>query len=223
MQVFVKPDVPDSLLTLRREYAVMLMKLKTARLPKKSLQKLKEFLSSFCNVNAIETCSTLKKVIDCLTEKSKISIFNIYTLEMCAHCKEISFPVVNGPVEQYKEQLRNFRFITSVQELEHLVLSKVTSQDDFESLTLKLDDNRDSDTLEYLRQLTYYCFGVNSKAFILFKICKGCVSITWFVPTSLVSTLRETAEQHSPKYFSSFGILKVVIGQQVVYNNNNEG
>lgn len=220
VQVYVEPDVPDSLLLLRVDYATMLLELKTANLCEENLKNLKEFLSALCEENAINDCSTLKQVIDCLIEKFKICAFNIETLGMCSCCEKVNFSEVSGPVKQYGKQLKKFLSETSVQKLKDSVQSEVTSLEDVESLTLKLDDKRHDDTLESLKQLTYHCFGVNSKAFILFKIHKGCVSITWFVPTSLVPTLRETAEQHSPKFFASLGVLKVVVGQQVVYNNN---
>ena len=190
---------------------------------------LKEFLSNFCEENAIEKCSTWKAVINYLKEKSKICMFNIDTLETCMSCKKIKFPVVNGPVRRYGKQLKKFHSDTSVKKLIDLVLNEVTSFDDVESLTLHLDDKRHNTlqslnicTLQSLKHLMYHCFGVRSKAFMLFKIHKGCVSITWLVPTSLVSTLRETFDElHSPKisYLASLGVLSIVIGQQVIYNN----
>lgn len=184
VQVYVEPDVPDSLLFLRVDYATMLLELKTARLPEENLKNLKEFLSALCEEDAINDCSTLKEVIDCLIKKSKICTFNIETLGMCSHCEKVNFSEVNGPVKQYGKQLNKFLSETSVQKLKDSVQNEVTSLEDVDSLTLKLDDKRHDDTLESLKQLTYHCFGVNSKAFILFKIRKGCVSITWFVPTS---------------------------------------
>ena len=88
----------------------------------------------------------------------------------------------------------------------------------FESITLKLDESRNNDTLKNLEKLVYDSFGVRGRALILIRTGMGCVCVTWLVPTSLVSTMRAIAEQRSDEYLANLGVLELVIDLRVVPN-----
>ena len=198
------------------EYAVLLAVLSSTKLPKEDFDMLKQFLSRFCCETSIRTCSTMCDVVDILEEKLKIHMFNIDTLHAC--CKHFTITTENSCVERYKEQLKTFLSNTSVLGFKSSLLTEVADVSNVESVTLKLKDYVNNDTLNSLKHLAYYCFGNSYKALILCKIGPGCVCVTWLAPTSLVPTLRAIVKQHSQEYLSSIGVLEVVIGLRIVSN-----
>ena len=51
---------------------------------------------------------------------------------------------------------------------------------------------------------------------LLNRVRKGCLSVTWLIPSGLIPTLVETAGIHTD-FFRKYRILKVTIGNQCVY------
>ena len=166
-----------------------------------------------CNEKSIRQCSTLDDVIDLLKEHLKIYIFNIDALKVS--CKYFSSSEVDTSLQQYIKKLSHFFSNTSIIELMGILETEIVDSSKVETVTLKLKENRINDTLEALRKLIYHCFGNHHKAFIHCGAGKGCVRVTWVVPTSLVPILREKAEQLSPQYLASKGVLELVIGLRI--------
>ena len=216
IEVLVDSDVPESLHSLMGDYSCMLMVLQTAELSQKKLHKLKLFLSGFCDDMALKSCTSLELVVERLVKNLKIYIFNIDTLTAC-HKHQLIQCDMSQVVLQYKKQLDDFFSSTSVKQLQHSLHTKVTNPN-LEPITLKLNETANVDTLNKLKKLIYHIFGNTSKALILHKVRPGCVCVTWCVPTSLVPTLREKAEQLSPQYLASKGVLEVVIGLRIAPN-----
>ena len=214
IKVIVNPDVPKSLLSLMEEYAEMLVVLRMTKLPEEKFTELTLFLSSYCQLTSICHCSTLNKVIEFLQEKMKIWIFNIDTL--IAIREKFNSSKATSSIERYRQYLEKFRSSALVKEFQDALEVQInnTSQD-FDSIILKLDEVRTEDTLQNLRKLAYDVFGVHSKALIHIRTGIGCVCITWLVPTSLVSTMRALAVQHSEEYLASLGVLELVIGLRI--------
>ena len=217
IQVSLKPDVPERVVVLMKEYAEMLQVLRDAKLPKAKLVKLKTFLSDYCDESSICECSTVSSIIDLLKEKLIIYLYNIDTLK--ASCIKFEDRKVKCSVEQYKEHLDEFLSSTSVKEFKGTLQTQRVNLKSVEYLTLKLDEGRASDTLKKLKQLVYHFFGNISKTFIHCEVCVGCVCVTWFVPISLVPTLRTMAQQLSHEYLASHGVLELVIGLRIAPND----
>ena len=214
--VTVNPDVPKSLLFLMKEYAEMLAVLRMTKLSTKKFTKLTYFLAGYCQAS-IRKCSTLNDVIDFLQKRLKIWIFNIDTL--IAIKKKFNSHKATSSIEKYRQYLKEFLSSTSVIEFKDALEVQINDPGHaFESIILKLNESRTKDTLKILKQLVYKIFGIGSKALILIKIGKGCVCITWLVPTSLTSTMRAIAAQRSEKYLANLGVLELVIGLRVVPN-----
>ena len=213
IKVIVNPDVPKSLLSLMEEYAEMLVVLRMTKLPKEKFTELTLFLSSYCQASICH-CSTLNKVIEFLQEKMKIWIFNIDTL--IAIKEKFNSSKATSSIERYRQYLEKFRSSALVKEFQDALEVQInnTSQD-FDSIILKLDEVRTEDTLQNLRKLAYDVFGVHSKALIHIRTGIGCVCVTWLVPTSLVSTMRALAVQHSEEYLANLGVLELVIGLRI--------
>ena len=226
MQVFVKPgpDVPESLLPLMKSYANMLLVLRTTELPEEKFCRLKIFLSDVCNEKSIRQCSSLDDVIDLLKEHLKIYYFNIDTLNIsCDYfcsCdgRHICSCEVKASLEQYRQQLSDFLSNTSIIKFKGILKTKIVDSSKVETITVKLDESRTEDTLEALRKLIFHFFGIHYKAIILFRTDEGCVRITWIVPMSLVPIIREKAEQLSPEYLASKGVLELVISLRIAPN-----
>ena len=213
IQVSLKPDVPQRVVVLMKEYAKMLLVVRTAKLSKGKLATLKMFLSDYCEESSIRECSTVNSIVDLLIEQLKIYIFNIDTLN--ASCEFFSSLEVNNSVEQYKQHLDRFLSSTSVKEFKETLQTQIVNPESVECITLKLDEGRATCTLKKLKQLIYHFFGNISKAFIHCEVCVGCVCVTWLVPISLVPTLRTMAQQLSHEYLASHGVLELVIGLRI--------
>ena len=199
-----------------RSYADMLLILRTTKLPDEKFLCLKYFLSDFCEEESLQHCSTSCNIVDTLKKHLKIYIFNIDTLTVS--CKYFCSSDVTGSVQQYGQQLDDFLSNTSVKEFKGALETQIIDSSKVESVTLKLDKNRTDNTLKALKRLVYHFFGIQYKVFIHCATEDGCVRITWTVPTSLVPTLREKAEQLSPEYLASKGVLELVIGLRIAPN-----
>ena len=217
IQVSLKPDVPERVVVLMKEYAKMLLVLRSAKLSKAKLTTLKTFLSDYCEEFSIRKCSTVNSIVDLLIEQLKIYIFNIDTLN--ASCEYFSSLEVNHSVEQYKQHLDEFLSSTSIKEFKETLQTQIVNPESVERITLKLDEGRASDTLKKLRQLVFHFFGNISKTFIHCETFAGCVCVTWLVPISLVPTLRTMAQQLSHEYLASHGVLELVIGLRIAPND----
>ena len=210
--VFVKPAVSEGVRSLLKEYSKMIMVLKKVELSDEKFVNLRSFLAEYCDEDSFENCPTLKLVVQELKNKSKICIFNIHTLIEC--CEFLSSQAVTS-VQKYEELLDTFLTSTFVEDFE---CSLHNIRRDVEKITLKLDDNTSKDTLRNLKNLVAHFFGDTSNALILHKIHRGCVCVTWLVPMSLVPTLKAKAEQLSPEYLASKGVLELVIGLRIAPN-----
>ena len=214
VRVHVEPDVPDRLLSLRGDYVDMLIKLGETKLKKKVFKRFKLFLSHVCDENSIQDCSAVSTVVELLVEKLIISLFNIDILCIC--CRR--FVLINGPVQSYKCQLKEFLSSTIVKNFKCSLKTELSRLNNVERVTLKLDESRTKNTLKNLKELLFHFFSNASKALVLCETRPGCVCVTWLVPISLVPTLRSMAEQLSHDYLASQGVLELVIGLRIVPN-----
>ena len=125
---------------------------------------------------------------------------------------------MTGSLQQYRQQLDDFLSNTSVKEFKGTLKTKIDDSSKVETVTIILNENRIENTLEALRKLIYHFFGIHYKVLIHCGTEEGCVRITWIVPMSLVPTLREKADQLSPQYLASKGVLELVIGLRIAPN-----
>ena len=191
IQVFVKPDVPEGLLSLMVKYAEMLLVLRTTKLSSGNFRRVKMFLSDFCDEKSLLQCVTLSAVIDVLIEQLKIYIFSIESLDVS--CKYFNAKVRKS-VQNYKQDLNKFLSNTSVKEFESALRTQLLDAGEVESVVLKLYEIKSEDTLRNLKKVTYRFFGNSSKALVHYEVSPGCVCITWLVPVSLVPILTAMAE-----------------------------
>ena len=216
VRVHVKPDVPDSLLSLMRSYANMLLVLRTTEVPQNKFYRLKIFLSDFCDEKSIRHCSTVCDVIDVLKEHLKIYMFNIDTLNVSYDY--FCSPDVTDSLQQYRQQLNEFLSKNSVNDVKGTLETEIADSSKVESVTLKLDESRTENTLKELKRLVYHFLGNIHKALIPCEIRTGCVCVTWAIPISLVPILRKRVEQISPEDLASEGVLELVVGLRVAPN-----
>ena len=213
--VFVKPgpDVPESLVSIMKNYANMLAVLRNTKLRKTKFLILRSFLSDFCDEESIQQCATIDCVINRLKRHLKIYLFNIDALD--ASCDHFCSREVKTSLNQYRLELDSFLSSTSVKEFKDTLKMKIVGSSQLETVVVKLDK---STTLKALKKLMYHFFGNHYKACILCGSGTGCVRVTWVVPMSLVPILKEKAEQLSPEYLASKGVLELVIGLRIAPN-----
>ena len=212
IRVLVKPDVPEKLRSLLKEYASMLMILRRSKLSEAKFSDLKLYLSGYCSLESIEQCTSLRAVVDLLIKHLKVYMFNIYALkDSCRHFND----TIKDTVQKYRKCLNKFLRNTSVKKFKSTIETQVVDRIGMESITLKLDESRVDDTLKALNTLLYHFFGNCSRALSQCEIGSGCVCITWLVSVSLVSTLRAMLEQHTQESLASQGVLELVIGLRI--------
>ena len=231
VKVSVRPDapvkvsvgLPEDLFALMEKYYNMLLVVKTAKLSSKKFHQLKVFLSGFCAEKSIQLCDNLCAVVDLLVDCLKLYIFNIDTLTVS--CKYFNVAKVKVSVQEYKKHLDIFLSTTHVKDFKDALRTKVLDCSSVEEITLKLNENINSNTLRELNHLVYHFFGNISRSLIYCKIDLGCVCITWLLPVSMVSTLRAVVKQRlqDPKYRDRLerqGVLELVIGLRIegLYN-----
>ena len=217
--MFVKPDVPETLLSLMESYSDMLQVLRKTKLPNDKFCALKSYLADFCEEKAFRQCSKMDDVIDLLKEELKIFYFNVDVLT-CS-CKHFCSSKVDVSLRCYKKQLKLFFQTTTVKEFKDTLETKITDSSKVESVTLKLDENKACVTLNALKRLVYYFIGNAEKMLIHHEIRTGCVCVSWVVHSSLVSIVREKVARLSPEHLASEGVLEIVVGLRIVPNEGN--
>ena len=199
----------------------MLMVLQRTEISEKSLHDLRVFLSGLCTDVSFKSCSSLECVVELLELKSKIFLFNIEPLVACCRCrrKNLYQPFFEGDVCRavlgYKVRIKRFQSGITLKNFRCSLREAIKDINGMAEVTLKLNETVSSDTADILEKLPFQLFGVVSKALLLCEVRTGCVCVTWCVPTSLVPTLREKAEQLSPEYLASKGVLELVIGLRI--------
>ena len=220
IKVKVAPAIPKGLHPLIMKYADMIVALKTTKLSEEKFYRLKLYLTEYCDVDAIEDCSSLTEVVRLLKEKFLLYIFNVDTLVDC--CKHFDTSTVKKSILKYKDMLDTFLSNTSVKAFKCSLLSQKDDLHGLEFVILKLDDDDTSENIMlkvYLKKLAYHFFGNISKALIPCDVRHGCVCITWLAPTSLVPTLQIKAEKLSREYLTSQGVLELVIAGLRIFHN----
>ena len=192
------------------------------KLSRKKLNILKTYLSDFCDDVSFRSCLSLKCVVELLKLESKMSIFNIEPL-VATCCKSCSQPLFKTKacraVQEYGTQLVEFMSGISLKNFRCSLREQIKDVKGIAEVTLKLNDTVGCYTAaDIIKKLPYQLFRVTSKALVLCEVRPGCVCVTWCVPTSLVPTLREKAEQLSPQYLASKGVLELVIGLRIAPN-----
>lgn len=214
----MEADLATKLSLLSEQYAYMLMMLQGTELSKESLKNLKWFLSVFCSdVSFGSSCVSLECVVEILKNESKISLFNIAPLTACCRSSELSSKAeVCRTVQEYEIQLKEFWSGMCLKDFCSSLQQKIKNVKGMTEVIMKLNETASSYVAaEVINKYSYKLFGVTSKALILSEIHKGCVCVTWYVSSSLVTTLREKVEQLSPEYLASKGVLKLVIGDDL--------
>ena len=216
VSVRVGSDVPKGLVPLMKSYAHMLVEFRKIELCEENFLDLTRFLSVFCDEESIQQCNTTDQVICSLQRNLKIYIFNIEPLE--ASCDHFHSSAVKTMLDQYRDQLKHFLSNCSVKEFKGVLKTEIRASSKVETVTVKLEESIAEYTLGALRKLIFHFFGVLYKVLLHCGIDDGCVRVTWVVTASLIPILREKAEQLSPEYLASKGVLELVIGLRIVPN-----
>ena len=136
---------------------------------------------------------------------------------------------LTGRMEQYKADLSSYQTATKLKDhiAAALQLDAETSTSDsdtydpeyFKELSIKLDEPFSKHTLDYLFGLwtsLKRLLRLPPLTLLLHKIHKGCICVTWLIPTHLTPQATERARQ-SVKFFEDYPILRVIINDELVY------
>ena len=223
VEMFVEPCIIEDLRSLMKDYSHMLTLLKTAEMSTTNFGCLKKFLSTYCDDMSLKEYSCLDCLIEQLEIESIIYLFNIDTLIVCCTPNQRGTfqpyfeSKVCGTVLEYREQIKVFLDSKPINEF-RCSLRDIKEKHDNVEVTLKLKEPTSKVTAKRLLKIPCQIFGITGKRFHLREVRPGCVCVTWCVPTSLVPTLREKAEQLSPEYLASKGVLELVIGLRIAPN-----
>ena len=138
---------------------------------------------------------------------------------------------LTGRMEQYKADLSGYQTATKLKDHIAAALqldaetSTSTSDSDthdpeyLKELSIKLDEPFSEYTLDYLFGLwtsLERLLRLPPLTLLLHKIHKGCICVTWLIPTHLTPQATEKARQ-SVKFFEDYPILRVIINDELVY------
>ena len=200
VEMFVEPCIIEDLRSLMKDYSHMLTLLKTAEMSTTNFGCLKKFLSTYCDDMSLKEYSCLDCLIEQLEIESIIYLFNIDTLIVCCTPNQRGTfqpyfeSKVCGTVLEYREQIKVFLDSKPINEF-RCSLRDIKEKHDNVEVTLKLKEPTSKVTAKRLLKIPCQIFGITGKRFHLREVRPGCVCVTWCVPTSLVPTLREKAEQ----------------------------
>ena len=141
---------------------------------------------------------------------------------------------MKGWIQIYKNDLRSYQLVTTVEDCiepecdasaAHSSAEK--AKDDpryFTQVEWKTDSIFVNHSLQYLAEVwemfsSHYLLPDSPPTTLLDRVRKGCVSITWLVPSKLIRQLVKIAKIDT-HFFQKHRILKVTVEDQCVYNEN---
>ena len=141
---------------------------------------------------------------------------------------------MNNWVQTYQKDLKAYRLVTTVEDYIETDLGAAdppSAKDDLNPPCAKYDSqyccpvewktNFIDHSLEYLAEVwklfsCNYLVPDSPPTALLDRVRKGCFSVTWLVPSGLISTLIKTVKIDRD-FFQQYRILKVTVGDECIY------
>ena len=222
------------------KFAVLLTKSrKRLQIKKIDVEEVQEFLiykysspdsrdGSGTVTTVVESAKSLKEIFCVLSKYKFWDYLNYYLLQTIIKNFASDDDELNGMMEQYQKDLTGHILSQKIETYLDAVsdgdstaneISTTPTPELFKMLTTKCDANVSEHTLSYvtdLRQSLSNQFALPPTALILHKISKGCISITWRIPTNLDKYVTKTA-QETASTFTTERIMKVMLEEKSIY------
>ena len=173
----------------------------------------------------LESARSLKEIFRALTKHRLWDYLNYCLLQSIIEAFASDDNELKGMMEKYQKNLMDHILSQKVATYLDAVSESKNSADEtpnpelFKMLTTKCDANVTEHTLSYvndLRQSLVDQLALPPTALILHKISKGCINITWRIPTNLDKHVTKRAQETSST-FATDRIMKVMLEEQSIY------
>ena len=133
---------------------------------------------------------------------------------------------MKGWVETYQQDLKAYRLVTTVEDyIEADIVDSLPTNcakyDPRYYTPVGWKTEFIDHSLEYLAEVwrlfsCHYLIPNSPPTALLYRVHRGCFSVTWLVPSGLISSLIKRA-QSDTKFFQQHRILSVTVGDQCIY------
>jgi len=130
---------------------------------------------------------------------------------------------MEGWVEEYKNNLKAYRIVTKVENYVDTYLHNFPSEESTRYGLQKVEWKMEfmDQTLEYLTEVwklfsSHYLGPDSPPTALLDRVLKGCFSVTWLVPSHLITTLIKEVKTDTA-FFQQHRIIRVTVGEECVY------
>ena len=173
-----------------------------------SSRELKRFSQSYCN----RVVSTIEELFDCVSELC----FLDYALLECivSYFFKEAKAIVNKDLDDYIQQLNNFKSSTTLKEFMENIESAQESNEGLCTVTLRLVGGWLNKNIDDLDRLLKEIFQDKASILTHLKIVRGSVKITYLVPQSEINSLITLAR--ALPILLEFGVCELLIGQTVI-------
>ena len=216
------------------EKLLLLVHVKFQKGPEFNKEDFLFFLDSVLSVNCLPRSSDCKDIFKAITKNKLWTYWDYHLLELTIERFWESDQELRGSMEQYKKDLSGYITVTKLNV--HIIAAlerdaEMTTTSDlslmetnydrqcFRELSIKLDRPFGDYTLDYLHTLwtsLQTLLRLPPMTLLLDTIRKGCICVTWLIPTHLALQATERARQ-SIKFFEEYPILSVIINDELVY------
>ena len=173
----------------------------------------------------LRTSSTVSEMFETLTLEGAWDYLNYYPLECII--EKFGNDSTKKMMEQYKRDLTGYMLVTTIKDhldavdMEHPPhrILPIPQEKLFSQLTLKVKAKITDHSLKYVRDVwgsLAELFSLPILTLLLHKIAKGCLEITWHVPSELAAYVIQRA-QESEDYFNKQQFLRLTVDGVNIY------
>jgi len=172
--------------------------------------------------------ASLTEMFEAITHNGLWDYFHYSPLARIAKKFGADDPEIEGWVKTYKKDLKAYSMVAKVEEY---IEDDIVTTDLPPAHRAKYDPNYYcpmewktefiDHSLQYLAEVweafsSHYLVPDSPPTALLDRVQKGCLSVTWLVPSNLISTLIEQVKVNS-NFFQQHRILRVTVGEKCIY------
>lgn len=211
----------QNLWEIKWKFSVLYMKACKKLRERQSQINIKDFracLASLFPEESIPNSSNIEVILETITREKIWNYWNYSLLEKVVGEFLGDDQDMMSSIKTYKEDLTAYKATTKL--VDYLVLGEDQPKD-YGKLTVKLDTMLTDHTLEYIENLwnkfaTLY--GLPPHVPLLDCICKGSVSIVWFIPPKLAHIIHDAAPSKlNVDFYREYQITRVELEGECIY------
>ena len=174
--------------------------------------------------------ATVTDIFGAITHHGLWDYFHFSPLVQIAERFGDGDPEIRDWVKIYRQDLKAYSILTTVEQYIEVDLSTTESPpadiakyNPHYYCRVEWKTNFTNHTLQYLHEVwdlfsSHYLVPDSPPTALIDRICKGCISVTWLIPSSLTKTLIKGV-QNDTTFLQQHRIIRVTVGDKCVYDN----